>query len=284
MKTYTTKDDPDPNTLESPEVLPQIIENAIAAYYRKDYEPLSNRITPDCLFLGAGSDLFRSANELEDSFSDNVNMPVLLMRDSRFRVLPPSENTNTCAVVVGTYSLYTDPHEPMIFSVKQRITVCCVLTKQGWKAFHIHSSNEWNDTDEGQGFPFRASVASYNYMRDILRAGRRSKLLPWKVELECGGETRYVGPNDIIYVEAHGKRSTVYCINDVFSFGTLLSDLEQQLPGSYLRVHRSFLVNTEHVTGIRRFAITMSNGTEIPIPERRYTEICRELSMRVAVQ
>lgn len=62
----------------------------------------------------------------------------------------------------------------------------------------------------------------------------------------------------------------------------LLRDIEPQLPGVFLRVHRSYLVNAAHVLRLRRFALELSNGMEVPVPERRFTAVQRELSLRLA--
>ncbi len=32
-----------------------------------------------------------------------------------------------------------------------------------------------------------------------------------------------------------------------------------------------YLINPRHVTGIRRFQVTLSDGKELPIPEKKYT-------------
>ena len=54
-----------------------------------------------------------------------------------------------------------------------------------------------------------------------------------------------------------------------------LADLEKQLLpyGSFLRPHRSYLVNLEYIQNLSYRAITMSCLTEIPIPRGKYNEI-----------
>ena len=54
-----------------------------------------------------------------------------------------------------------------------------------------------------------------------------------------------------------------------------LENLEDQLKGygSFLRPHRSFLINMEYVQEISFRAITMSCLTEIPIPHGKYSRI-----------
>lgn len=52
------------------------------------------------------------------------------------------------------------------------------------------------------------------------------------------------------------------------SFGEKLSDC-----GCFMRVHRSYLVNLNHVSGISGKYLTMSDMTRIPIPKGRFGEI-----------
>lgn len=54
-----------------------------------------------------------------------------------------------------------------------------------------------------------------------------------------------------------------------------LADLEKQLLplGSFLRPHRSYLVNLEYIQNLSYRAITMSCLAEIPIPRGKYNEI-----------
>ena len=83
-----------------------------------------------------------------------------------------------------------------------------------------------------------------------------------------------------LYIEAEGKRSVVHCLEATFSIASLISEVAKQMPGTFLRVHRSYLVNTAHISGMRKFMLELSDGTEIPIPERRYIEVRREIALR----
>lgn len=54
-----------------------------------------------------------------------------------------------------------------------------------------------------------------------------------------------------------------------------LDNLEQQLAGQgcFVRFHRSYLVNLNHIRNISRRAVTMSCLIEIPIPRGKYNDI-----------
>lgn len=46
------------------EQLPAIVERVIASYYAKDYQPLLDRATSDCIFIGAGNMVFNGRDDM----------------------------------------------------------------------------------------------------------------------------------------------------------------------------------------------------------------------------
>ena len=54
-----------------------------------------------------------------------------------------------------------------------------------------------------------------------------------------------------------------------------MDHLCEQLTGyeQFFRLHRSFLVNLEHIKRIAPKAITMTDDTELPLPRGKYTEV-----------
>ncbi len=55
-------------------------------------------------------------------------------------------------------------------------------------------------------------------------------------------------------------------------------DITAAWPHLFLQCHSSHFVNPIHVRGIRRFAVILPGGTELPIPEKGYTAFKRALS------
>lgn len=97
-----------------------------------------------------------------------------------------------------------------------------------------------------------------------------------------GAQLHYLDPHGILYVEALGKRCVVHQVDGALPLNTLLSEAESQLPGTFVRTHRSYLVNVEHVASIERCRITLSDGTKLPIPKQRFDQVRCELELRVA--
>lgn len=78
----------------------------------------------------------------------------------------------------------------------------------------------------------------------------------------------------ILWIEAtNDKHSIIHTPIEEIKVLSTLSDLATSYPDIFLRCHQSYLVNPNYITNIRRFMITLSNGVELPVPEKKYTMI-----------
>ena len=57
--------------------------------------------------------------------------------------------------------------------------------------------------------------------------------------------------------------------------------METLLGGTFVRTHRSYLVNTAHITSVERYELTLVDGTKLPIPKQRFSQVRREISLRI---
>lgn len=88
-----------------------------------------------------------------------------------------------------------------------------------------------------------------------------------------------VSLNNILYVEKVKMSShlLVHTMSDSITVSRNMRDMEQQCQ-SLVRIHTSYLVNPRHVKEVHRFALTMSDGRELPIPEKKYTAVKKMLT------
>ena len=56
-----------------------------------------------------------------------------------------------------------------------------------------------------------------------------------------------------------------------------ISDLQKQVGDNLIAIHRSYLVNPEFIRSIQRYQITLVDGTELPVPQRKYNELRQKL-------
>lgn len=96
-------------------------------------------------------------------------------------------------------------------------------------------------------------------------------------ELVTKQETRYIPYRDILYFEACEKKIFLRMKNQEVCFYGTLSKLEAQLPGDFIRCHKSYIINCLHIAGIRWSDQVIYMGENITIPlSRTYKNRFRE--------
>lgn len=82
---------------------------------------------------------------------------------------------------------------------------------------------------------------------------------------------------EILYVEAVGDHILWHCQSRVVEAVDTLKRLEQELSEEFVRVHRSYIINKNLMVSIQRCSVTMVNGSNIPIPYKKYISVKEKL-------
>ena len=88
--------------------------------------------------------------------------------------------------------------------------------------------------------------------------------------------------SDIVYAEASGNYSWIYCCNGrSFFVSKTLKKIQKELPGHFIRCHQSFLVNSVKIIkvnrGHRMFLQLKNTAAPIPVSRRKQPVINRLL-------
>ncbi|MBR3630638.1 MAG: response regulator transcription factor [Oscillospiraceae bacterium] len=88
------------------------------------------------------------------------------------------------------------------------------------------------------------------------------------------GHIQTLALSDVFYIENSDRRLLLRTADDAvkYTLRMRMSDIEPQLPVSFVRCHHSFCVNLEQVTELRRFFFILKNGREIPVSSRRFAQ------------
>lgn len=78
---------------------------------------------------------------------------------------------------------------------------------------------------------------------------------------------------DIYYVESENVHVAVHTPSGVYRSRISLAKFSEQLDETFLKVHRSYIVNLKYVKKITRTDITMVNGDLVPISRGMYDEV-----------
>ena len=89
-----------------------------------------------------------------------------------------------------------------------------------------------------------------------------------------GGDVFSFDVRTILYVEAQRKDCRIVSIVGESLARIKLSDIEDRLkPYSFIKTHRSYLVNPEHIAQIRKNEVLLENGQELPISRGLYDKV-----------
>ncbi len=82
----------------------------------------------------------------------------------------------------------------------------------------------------------------------------------------------HISPNDIMYIEAQGRKTCIHLKSFHIECTLGISRLEDKKLTGFVRCHRSFIVNLRFVRSIGRTELTLDNGVEIPLSRRLFGE------------
>lgn len=98
---------------------------------------------------------------------------------------------------------------------------------------------------------------------------------PYVIVKALDGYVHRIAASHILYIatQKYSAKLQIYTTTGTITVNETLTKFEQKNPGLFVRIHSGYLLNPAYVRNIRRFVVTLSDGTELPIPEKKYTQI-----------
>ena len=98
-----------------------------------------------------------------------------------------------------------------------------------------------------------------------------------RYELKQGRSFKTVYSQDILYVEADNKQVRIHFFDSVECFSYLLRDIEKILADrQFCRIHRSFIVNLQHVDSYDSKNVRLKNGEELSLKSKDFQKAYHE--------
>ena len=91
-----------------------------------------------------------------------------------------------------------------------------------------------------------------------------------KLVVQYRGVTETISFADIVYMESKAHQLYIITISDKILVYKKLDDYEEALQESFVRIHKSFMVNMNYIRKIERTSLTLKNGTVLPISKTKY--------------
>ncbi len=91
-----------------------------------------------------------------------------------------------------------------------------------------------------------------------------------------------VAIEEISYIESLQKKTWFYVADEPFCTSYTLKDLQLRLPKTFLRIHRSYIVNIPSIQRISRditsnLVLTLRDGTELPVGQTYMADVRKAL-------
>ncbi len=140
-----------------------------------------------------------------------------------------------------------------------------------------------------RAFGFIRKPVSYQELNHELKSAfnqiNRTRLQEQQITVRSSGITYRLPVSTISYCEVR-NHSTFICIDGVRKeFHCSMKEIEEQLsPYSFLRCHASFLVNAKFISRIETSQLILSDGSIVPISQRRKKEFLAALSKYIGAQ
>jgi len=87
-----------------------------------------------------------------------------------------------------------------------------------------------------------------------------------------------------MYLENNKHRVTVHCRTQDFETYARLDEIQQQLPPSFSRYHRSYVVNLAFASSLREADVILHDGTVLPVSRRRARQTQHDLLSFISTQ
>jgi hypothetical protein len=252
-------------------------------YCSGDFDYLYDRIAADALWIGIRDENYCSGRE----FVMNCirKYPPIPCRLTEFSLYPLCQENHIC-VLGGTCALECKNEPDKHYVI--RITIVWKQTGSFYYIEHVH------DSVLGGSLPYMDKAVS------VKETVSTRKTAPAKtgeavevqkrrnaIAVRAMDDKEYsIALRDIEFAEARDHNTRIRTASlDIEAYiewkdfiKTIRTD-EQNSP--FIQVHRSYIVNCRYVRILSRNGLEMHDGSYIPVPTKRYTEVYAKLQERI---
>lgn len=255
-----------------------LTEQCLKRYWEKDCEVMLSYCTDDILWTGAEQkEYIMGIEAVRKNFTElmNVIQPCIIS-NGEFIVV---QNTGNACTVSGRYLVETLPEADYFLQAELRCTFVWERINDEPRIRHMHVSNPIGEMKivEGSRFVNEMGRMAKKYMDEKIHTINRKKIVVEGIN----GKVFFINESQILYVEAKLRNCDIFMQNGEVIHGKMsFADFEKSLDEYFVKVHRSYIVNIQHVTVIRFCELVMSNGRVIPVPQKKYAKVREELMRR----
>ena len=118
----------------------------------------------------------------------------------------------------------------------------------------------------------KSRITDSTLSKAIQRALQKiTKKDPNFINLKLGSKSISVNIHDILYIETFNNSIMLHMdSSEKISVYTSLKDFSKNLPPNFLRCHKSYMINMNHIRSYEPHKFVLRSGDSIPIPPKKY--------------
>lgn len=251
----------------------ELIEKSIqiiTEYYKGNVDLFLNSVSDNVLWFGPrAGQMLKGKDTMTEIWSHAENNAWFTM--SGLSAETTSTGRNNLEVMLEYY-VYTHFPEGNVYQHHQRLHLSWGNTDRSNdpQVCMIHISNiSDGDAFDGKVYATEPSEsradAIHSHIPDV----------PEKIITINGMNdlTYFLQPSSILWIEStdHAKHSIIHTVEENLLSPEPVRSLEKKCNEFLLRCHSSYLVNPLYIFSLKRFSVTLNDGTVLPVPEKKYT-------------
>jgi len=120
---------------------------------------------------------------------------------------------------------------------------------------------------------YLSKPVSSEKLREALLHVHELKKKKKQLVVRCTGKVVRIPYQEIQYLESRGREVRIVTDKGTHLIKGKFSDMEKCLPKSdFIKTHRSYIVNVQHLVKVERYSAMISNYEEIPISQSLYND------------
>ncbi|MBS7009177.1 LytR/AlgR family response regulator transcription factor [Anaerostipes sp.] len=252
----------------------ELTRQVLEEFYHQNPEMIINKLHSDVTWIGAADGQYINGYDNVSSYIRNIDVPRCEILEKEFQTVANNDNLY---IVAGWMRVVTTPESRELLSAVQRITFIWQTEDRQFRLLHFHVSNPIEFQKEDEYFPHTAGKEAFQYVKQMLSQKRKRLIV-------CGkhNQTHVIWNKEILYIEAENTDSVIHCLHGDILSSESISKLEKKAGEGFIKTHRSFVVNSMYITGIKRYHLLIRQEIELPIPEKKYREIKEKVLRAVA--
>ncbi|MFO7810496.1 MAG: LytTR family DNA-binding domain-containing protein [Candidatus Delongbacteria bacterium] len=111
-----------------------------------------------------------------------------------------------------------------------------------------------------------------NKISALLRELKNNNDKLTRIHIKIGDEVIFVNTENIYFFKADNKYTTIFTYDDEYIINDTLAYMETKLPDKFVRIHRGYIVNTDHIKKLKKWfggkylaVMNDKKFTEIPV-------------------